>query len=79
MFLKKEEVCEITGFKRASLQIEFLRKNGYTFGMDRMGQPKILRSHMEVMLGGSIDKPRKKRVEPDFEGLLEMSMAHARK
>lgn len=78
MFLKKEEIADMTGFKRAALQIEFLRKQGYTVQIDQKGQPKVLRSHVEAMLGGIADKPRRKRVEPDFEGLMQMSVGHAR-
>ena len=62
MFLKPQEVEELTGYKKRSKQCEFLRGRGYSFEIDSWGRPKVLRSHVESRLGGSISRPREPRL-----------------
>lgn len=62
MFLTPEEICELTGYKKRSKQREFLRSRNYAFEIDSWGRPKVLRSHVEHRLGGSIERPREPRL-----------------
>ena len=56
MFLTREEVRELTGYKRKSDQARFLRDNRYPFELDKDGNPKVPRmaveSRFQVKLGG---------------------------
>jgi Domain of unknown function (DUF4224) len=46
-FLSEAELVEWTGYKRKSKQIEWLKKHGYPFAVDRLGHPKVLRDDIK--------------------------------
>jgi len=62
MFLTTDELEDLTGYKRRSSQREWLRARAYPFELDAWGRPKVLRSHVEQRLGGTIDRPREPRL-----------------
>lgn len=47
LFLNQEEVAELTGRRRKSLQIAQLRRMGVIFRINACGQPVIARSAIE--------------------------------
>jgi hypothetical protein len=48
MFLTREEVRELTGYKRKTDQCRFLRDNRYPFELDKDGYPKVPRMVVET-------------------------------
>lgn len=47
MFLTKEEVRDLSGYKRRTEQAKWLRENGYPFELDKDGNPKVPRAAVE--------------------------------
>jgi hypothetical protein len=68
MFLSKEEIIQLTGYKFPKKQAEFLRSRGYVFEVDCYGNPIILRSYLEQILGGTKLRSTRK-TEPDIAAL----------
>lgn len=67
MFLTKEELQTLTGYKMHKKQIEFLEREKIAFTVARSGMPIVSKENLENRLS---DKPRKKmtgRTEPDLE------------
>ena len=56
MFLTRDELRELSGYKRRSDQARWLRENGYPFELDKDGNPKVPRaaveSRFQVKTGG---------------------------
>lgn len=50
LFLAKDEMRELTGYIRHSMQIAWLRNNRYVFEVNKEGVPKVLRSHLIAKL-----------------------------
>lgn len=50
-FLTHRELVEITGRERASGQIDWLNKNGWTFATNAAGRPIVSRLHARERLG----------------------------
>ena len=63
MFLTHEELQEASGYKRAKMQIAWLRANGIPYVIDRWRRPKVLRSEFERRLGADTGPADD---EPDF-------------
>ena len=68
MFMSKEELHELTGFRNRPGQIRWLSERGYRFELDRSGRPRVLRQAIVAALGGAEEQPRQlKRVEPRWD------------
>jgi hypothetical protein len=64
MFLKRDQIEDLTDAKRKDKQIQWLMDNSVRYVLSSVGRPKVLQSEIErVMLGGIL----KKRQEPDFK------------
>lgn len=64
MFMAPEEVQELTGFKKKSLQIQQLQTLGIPYQVNRLGAPVILKSSVEEALSRStLRKPRSKSID----------------
>ena len=50
LFLTREELEELTGRKRASAQIRWLREHGYPVEESAAGRPVVLRAEVERRL-----------------------------
>jgi len=50
--LTAEQLCELTGYKRAAEQARWLKENGFKFRLDRLGKPRVDRAHYEAKMGG---------------------------
>lgn len=64
LFLTSTEVTDLTGYKYASKQIDWLKNNQYIFEINSSGKPKILRSHLISRLSES-----PKQTTPNFGAL----------
>jgi Domain of unknown function (DUF4224) len=63
MFLKAEDIEKLTGYTRSSAQIRWLRRNGWRFTVNALGEPvvAIVESHRKLVSGNAASKQ-----EPDF-------------
>lgn len=50
--LSPEEVSDISGCKRDADQIDWLKRNGWTFVQNRAGTPKVGRLYARLKLAG---------------------------
>lgn len=69
MFLNRDEIAELTGFKHKAKQRDWLVESGFKFTIRADGFPCVLRSHIEKSLGGSLETKRLSLVEPDADAL----------
>ena len=51
MFLTPDELVELTDSHRRKDQAMWLRKNGFAFFYSRLGNIKVLRTHVESQFG----------------------------
>lgn len=68
MLLDSADVQSLTGFIRPSKQIEWLRREGFTFRIGADGHPRVDRAHYLKMMGVT-DLSAKRRTAPDFSTL----------
>ena len=66
MFLTVDELADLTGLKRPTAQLNWLRLRGWPVESDAKGRPRVLRSVVEARLGG-VSAPT--RAEPNFGAL----------
>ena len=64
-FLSKEELEQMTGFKRPSGQCQWLASHGYRFEVNALGYPVVLSSAVEQKLRPCARSSR----QPNFEAL----------
>jgi len=68
MFLTRDELTELTGYKKRPGQIRWLAERGYKFEIGRDGRPRVLRAVIIQALGNySEERPQKRRVEPKWD------------
>jgi hypothetical protein len=62
MFLTPTDISQLTGYTRASAQIRWLRRNGWRFNVNALGEPVVATAEFNRhMVGG-----RAPAQEPDF-------------
>ena len=66
--LTSDELREITGFKKYSAQLRWLRQQGFKVLPRRDGMPLISRAHFECVMGGILPSSTSD-FEPDFSSL----------
>ncbi|NGP52125.1 DUF4224 domain-containing protein [Thioalkalivibrio sp. XN8] len=69
IYLTDRELEAITGRRRSSAQIRWLRSNGFLCIRRGDGRPLVSRSHFEAVMGGILPAPCLDYPEPDFEAL----------
>lgn len=69
MFLTKNELRDLTSYKFREKQIQWLRDRGYKHEISANGQPKVLKSYIESILGLNNQKYDKSS-SPDFSALV---------
>lgn len=69
MFLTDQTVQHLTGLKRPSAQIRWLRSRGYPVEVGADGKPKVLEDVVRSRLGGKVATER--RHEPNWSALEE--------
>ena len=65
MFLTATELKSLTGYIRPSAQVRWLRRNGYKFTINGLGEPVVAVAEANRHLVGG----RAARQEPNFEAL----------
>lgn len=50
MFLTKEKITELTGFKRGEAQIHWLEREQFNFMIDKNSRPKVMRESVRARL-----------------------------
>ena len=68
LFLKQEELKELTGYAYGKHQCNWLTENGYPFDKDREGKPKVKRclfTHTEQLPQPVIEE----EANPNFEAI----------
>lgn len=68
MFLTKDDICELTGYKNHAKQIAWLCRNGIKFLISQDGTPRVLMSHLHEIMGNTT-KSTRRRSEPNFDSL----------
>lgn len=69
MFLAKDQLEELTGCKRKSSMIEWLKSKRYPFEIGADGMPKVLHSFVIAKLGGIPQKHEPRlRLENSHQG-----------
>lgn len=58
MFLTRDELRDLSGYKRRSDIVRWLRERGYGFELDKDDWPKVLRIAVEARLQGKIGAPK---------------------
>ena len=66
MFLTAEEIADLTGIKRPSAQVLWLRSNGWPVEVDVAGRPKLLRAVVEARMGAV---PLHQQAAPNWDAL----------
>ncbi len=51
IFLTADELVELTGYKAAKFQVEWLRARGWRFELNRVGRPKVDREYYRSKMG----------------------------
>ena len=68
MFLTRDELIELTGYKNRPGQIRWLAERGYKFELGRDRRPRVLKAVIIQALGGnSCERPQKRHVEPKWD------------
>lgn len=58
MFLTRDELRDLTGYKQKSAIATFLRDNKYPFELDKDGWPKVPRMAVETRFQAKVGGPR---------------------
>lgn len=69
MFLSKDELRDLTGYQKPSLQKRWLTDRAWPYEENAAGYPKVLRSIVEKRMGGSTESARR-RQGPDLGAIL---------
>lgn len=72
MFLDDSDLRSLTGFIRPSKQIEWLRREGFTFRIAADGHPRVLRQHVLALMGIT-DIATRRKTSPDFTALRKVA------
>ena len=69
VYLTDRELEAITGRRRSSAQLRWLRANGFLCIRRGDGRPLVSRSHFEAVMGGISRSLMATTPEPDFDSL----------
>lgn len=70
MFLTRQELIELTGYKNPSSQMRWLQREGFYFRVGADGRPRVLRQAVINILGGHFTETQStRRAEPLFENI----------
>lgn len=58
MFLTRDELQDLTGYKQKSAIARFLRDRGYAIELDKDGWPKLPRIAVEARFQGKVGGPK---------------------
>ena len=66
MFLTQEELRDLTGLKRPTAQVAWLRDHNWPVELDARKRPRVLRSVVLARMGGL---PEQRQAGPNWEAL----------
>ena len=70
LFLTKDQILELTGYRRPSNQIRWLRDQGFKFKVAADGKPRVLVAEVNHLMCSDDGITREiKRQKPDYEAL----------
>lgn len=55
MFLTSTELLDLTGYRRPSLQIAWLRAHRWRFAVNAAGHPRVARGYFEARMVGTAE------------------------
>ena len=64
-----DQLAELTGYKRISRQVEWLRSEGFIFRIGGDGRPKVLISEIECKMCQSYGKIQYKRPDINIDAI----------
>lgn len=67
-FVSRDELVELTGYRRPSAQAQWLAAKGFTFMVNAAGRPILHRAHVAAKLGG-VHTDTEKPWEPNLAAL----------
>lgn len=68
--LSYKELVELTGLKKYSAQLRWLRREGFVVKTRADGMPLVARAHFESMMGCLLPGKTYSHQQPDFSSLL---------
>lgn len=68
LLLSEADLQALTGYARPGKQIDWLRREGFTFRVGADGHPRVDRAHYLKMMGVT-DLAARRRTAPDFSAL----------
>ena len=69
LFLNTEELKDLTGAHTRAGNIDWLRRHGWPFEINRQGWPRVLMSHLQHRLGGQLSNQQPSSQEPNWNAL----------
>jgi len=66
LFLKPNDIAELTGRKRSALQVRWLAENGFRFVIGADGRPKVLIGEVDFHLNHAKTERPQPMTQPDF-------------
>jgi hypothetical protein len=54
LFLTREELVELTGFRAAHCQVRWLDRNRWRYALTRRKEPRVARQHFQERMGCSV-------------------------
>lgn len=73
LFLSREELVELTGYRAPSAQVGWLERNRWRFVLTHRNEPRVAREHFNERMGCptavSLPNTFNPLVEPDFAAL----------
>jgi hypothetical protein len=77
--LDNSELRELTGKRRPTSIVQWLRQNGFTFRISADGYPRVDRQHYLKMMGGETLQNKRRR-EPNFDAMQKKELdCHGKK
>lgn len=70
MIVSKADLKELTGYTRVSAQIRWLRRNGWRFTVNGLGDPIVAIAEFNRQMVGGKATPATQ--EPNFEGINDV-------
>jgi hypothetical protein len=68
MFLAETDVASLTGYRRPSAQIRWLRDNGWRFIVNALGQPVVALAEFNRRMVGGVQRTAANQ-EPNWDAL----------
>ena len=69
MFLSTADIFELTKKRGHAAQVRALRRMGIDHKVRADGSVVVLKSHVEKIFGGNIEKPVRMKTEPNWNAL----------